>query len=69
AYLDARNSILIADHLLASATEPGHQLVLVTHDLQLAARCDVAVRFEEGHLVDVGDPAAVIDGYESSLRC
>ncbi|MFI5039195.1 MAG: energy-coupling factor ABC transporter ATP-binding protein, partial [Solirubrobacterales bacterium] len=48
AYLDARNSILIADHLLASATEPGHQLVLVTHDLQLAARCDVAVRFEEG---------------------
>lgn len=69
AYLDARNSILIADHLLASATEPGHQLVLVTHDLQLAARCDVAVRFEEGRLVDVGDPAAVIDGYESSLRC
>ena len=69
AFLDARNSILIADHLLASATEPGHQLVLVTHDLPLAARCDVAVRFEEGRLVDVGDPAAVIDGYEASLRC
>jgi biotin transport system ATP-binding protein len=69
AYLDARNSILIADHLLESAEDPGHQLVLVTHDLRLAARCDVAVRFEEGRLVDLGDPADVVHRYETSLRC
>jgi biotin transport system ATP-binding protein len=66
AYLDARNSALIADHLLAPA---GRQVVLVTHDLRLAARCDVAVRFDEGRLVDVDEPADVIDRYEASLRC
>jgi biotin transport system ATP-binding protein len=66
AYLDARNSALIADHLLASAER---QVVLVTHDLRLAARCDVAVRFDEGRLVDVDEPADVIDRYEASLRC
>lgn len=70
AYLDARNSIRIADHLLDdSAAETGRQLVLVTHDLRLAARCDVAVRFEAGRLIDVGDPADVVDRYEVSLRC
>jgi biotin transport system ATP-binding protein len=70
AYLDARNSIRIADHLLAdSAADAGRQLVLVTHDLRLAARCDVAVRFEDGRLIDVGDPADVVDRYEVSLRC
>jgi biotin transport system ATP-binding protein len=66
AYLDARNSALIAEHLLAPADR---QVVLVTHDLTLAARCDVAVRFDEGRLADVGDPADVIDRYETSLRC
>jgi biotin transport system ATP-binding protein len=66
AYLDARNSALIADHLLAPAER---QVVLVTHDLRLAARCDVAVRFDEGRLVDVDEPADVIDRYEASLRC
>ena len=70
AYLDARNSISIANHLLDdSAAEAGRQLVLVTHDLRLAARCDVAVRFDEGRLIDVGDPADVVDRYEVSLRC
>jgi biotin transport system ATP-binding protein len=66
AYLDARNSRLIADHLLADA---GHQLVLVTHDLRLAARCDVALRFDGGRLVDQGAPDLVIERYEQSLRC
>ncbi|MFF1879803.1 energy-coupling factor ABC transporter ATP-binding protein [Leifsonia sp. NPDC058230] len=70
AYLDARNSIRIADHLLSdAAAAAGRQLVLVTHDLRLAARCDVAVRFEDGRLIDVGEPAEVVDRYEVSLRC
>jgi biotin transport system ATP-binding protein len=66
AYLDGRNSRLIADHLFA---DTGRQLVLVTHDLRLAARCDVAVRFDDGRLVDQGSPDDVIDRYETSLRC
>jgi biotin transport system ATP-binding protein len=40
------------------------QLVLATHDLGLAARCDIALRFEDGRLVDQGDPAPVIARYE-----
>jgi len=94
AYLDARNSRLIAGHLLGdpnpgnghgtgtgtgagpgtgtatgTATEMTHRLVLVTHDLALAARCDVAVLFDGGHLIAVGVPADVIARYETSLRC
>ncbi|UFS58081.1 energy-coupling factor ABC transporter ATP-binding protein [Subtercola endophyticus] len=66
AYLDARNSRLIADHLLAPTDR---RLVLVTHDLALAARCDVAVLFEDGRLTGVGDPAAMAAQYETSLAC
>ena len=66
AYLDARNSRLIADHLL----EPSErQLVLVTHDLALAQRCEVAVLFEGGRLTGVGDPADIVARYEVSLAC
>ena len=74
AYLDARNSRLIAGHLLGEAS-PGstastaHRLVLVTHDLALAARCDVAVLFDDGRLVAAGAPGDVIDRYETSLQC
>lgn len=66
AYLDARNSRLIADHLLR---EGDRRLVLVTHDLALASRCDVAVLFDDGRLTAVGAPAVVIDRYEASLAC
>jgi biotin transport system ATP-binding protein len=66
AYLDARNSAAVAGHLLHP--EAGHQLVLVTHDLELAARCDTALLFDEGRVVAQGDPAEVIEAYRASLR-
>lgn len=66
AYLDARNARRVADHLFE---ETGHRLVLVTHDLALAARCDAAVLFDAGRIAAVGEPAAVIAEYETLLRC
>ncbi|WP_368498087.1 energy-coupling factor ABC transporter ATP-binding protein [Herbiconiux sp. A18JL235] len=65
AYLDARNSRAVARHLLSP--DAGHQLVLVTHDLELAARCDVAVLFDEGRVAVQGEPATVIAAYLGSL--
>ncbi|ANF31565.1 energy-coupling factor ABC transporter ATP-binding protein [Leifsonia xyli] len=65
-YLDARNARLVADHLLEDA---GHRLVLVTHDLALAARCDAAVLFARGRVEAVGRPADVIAEYETALAC
>jgi biotin transport system ATP-binding protein len=66
AYLDARNAGRVADHLFE---DTGHRLVLVSHDLALARRCDVAVLFAEGRLTAVGKPAAIIAEYEAKLRC
>lgn len=66
AFLDARNSRLITDQLFADADR---RLLLVTHDLALAARCDVALLFVDGRLDEVGDPAQVIDRYEATLSC
>jgi biotin transport system ATP-binding protein len=64
AFLDGRNSRLIGNLLL---DELPQQLVLVTHDLTLASRCDVALRFDEGRLVDSGDPTEVIARYELAI--
>lgn len=66
AYLDARNARLVGDHLLADA---GHHLVLATHDLALAQRCDIAVLFAEGRVRAVGSPVEIAAEYEESLRC
>jgi len=64
--LDARNSRLVASHLLEEA---GHRLVLVTHDLALAARCETAVLFSGGRVEAVGRPRDVIADYEAALAC
>ncbi|MBC7723773.1 MAG: ABC transporter ATP-binding protein [Burkholderiaceae bacterium] len=61
ALLDAANTRRIGNHLLDDLEQ---QLVLVTHDLRLAARCDVVLRFDEGRLVESGDPTSVIERYE-----
>jgi biotin transport system ATP-binding protein len=57
--LDLRNARRIGDLLLSQSA----QVVLVTHDLELAARCDVALLFDGGRLVGTGKPAELIDRY------
>jgi biotin transport system ATP-binding protein len=66
AYLDARNARRVAGHLFEDA---GHRLVLVTHDLALAARCETAVLFAEGRLAATGAPETVLSEYERRLAC
>ncbi|MEN2736582.1 ABC transporter ATP-binding protein [Microbacterium sp. X-17] len=64
AYLDARNARRVSDHLLEDAD---HRLVLVTHDLALAARCDTAVLFAGGTVATIGSPGDVVAAYERLL--
>ncbi len=59
--LDLGNARRIADLLLTGTG--AEQVVIVTHDLELAARCDVALRFAEGRLVEAAEPAVVVDRY------
>ncbi|MFJ4225328.1 energy-coupling factor ABC transporter ATP-binding protein [Microbacterium sp. NPDC089695] len=60
--LDLRNARRIGDLLLAQEA----QVVIVTHDLDLAARCDHAVFFEEGRLAVSGEPAEIVAAYRRS---
>ena len=57
--LDLRNARRIGDLLLAQPA----QLVVVTHDLDLAARCETAVLFDRGRVSACGDSASVIAAY------
>lgn len=57
--LDLRNARRIGDLLLSQEA----QVLIVTHDLELAARCDTAVLFDGGCVVDQGEPEAVIARY------
>lgn len=66
AFLDARNARLVADHLLA---DTGHRLLLVTHDLDLARRCERAVLFSDGEVVASGISTEVVDAYEEAVAC
>lgn len=61
--LDLRNSRKISDLLLALPS----QVVIVTHDLDLAARCDHAVLFDAGSLIAAGTPEDVVAEYRE--RC
>ncbi|MTE23623.1 energy-coupling factor ABC transporter ATP-binding protein [Microbacterium sp. ZXX196] len=61
--LDLHNARRIGDLLLSGAG--ARQVVLVTHDLDLAARCDVALRFDEGRLAAVGAPDEIIAAYRA----
>lgn len=65
AFLDGRNAALIAGHLFDDA---GHRLLLVTHDLDLARRCEIGVHVATGRVVAVGDAASVVDAYARTWR-
>jgi len=65
AYLDARNARHVADHLFA---DTGHRLVLVTHDLALARRCEAAVLIAGGRVQAAGEPDEVAARYDEVLR-
>jgi biotin transport system ATP-binding protein len=60
ALLDLINSRRVAEILL---TELEQQVVLVTHDLALAQKCDILLRFAGAKLIEVGEPSAVISAY------
>jgi biotin transport system ATP-binding protein len=60
ALLDLVNSRRIARALLSDLPQ---QIVLVTHDLELAAGCDIIVRFADAKIVQIGEPSAVISSY------
>jgi biotin transport system ATP-binding protein len=60
ALLDLVNSRRIARALLSDLPQ---QIVLVTHDLELANGCDILVRFADAKIVQIGEPSAVISSY------
>jgi biotin transport system ATP-binding protein len=61
--LDLANSRMIGDLLLSLE----QQLILVTHDLELAARCDRAVLIAGGRVAADGSPAEVVATYRASV--
>lgn len=61
--LDLRNSRLVADRLFAL----DQQLVLVTHDLELAARCDRALVVESGRVGFDGPAPAAVEHYRATV--
>jgi biotin transport system ATP-binding protein len=62
--LDLGNARQVGD-LLIEGTQA--QTVIVTHDLDLALRCDIALRFSDGRLHEVGDPAEVVRRYRAEF--
>lgn len=57
--LDETTGNDIIDLLFALKQERGMTLLLVTHDLDLAERCDRVVRLKAGHIVEERAPRAV----------
>ncbi|WP_205529149.1 energy-coupling factor ABC transporter ATP-binding protein [Microbacterium halotolerans] len=66
--LDLGNARHMGDLLIeGDARGPvADQIVIVTHDLDLAARCDIVLRFADGRLAEQGEPGTVIDRYRAA---
>lgn len=56
--LDATNGDTIVELLFALKRERNMTLVLVTHDLRLAARCDRTIQLNSGRIVAKGDASS-----------
>ena len=50
--LDSRTGALVIEQLFSAAEQVGAALVLITHDVSLAARCARILTIEDGRLVD-----------------
>jgi len=61
--LDDRTGAAIGELLLHLNAESGTTLVLVTHDMRFAARCDRVLRLSGGQLVENEPLAAVSDAH------
>lgn len=61
--LDLRNARRIGDLLLGLP----QQLVVATHDLDLALRCDRALLVDDGRVVADGRPAEIVAHYRASV--
>lgn len=61
--LDLRNSAIVAERLFGLA----QQLILVTHDLELARQCDRVLVIADGLVAFDGDPATAVDHYRNSV--
>lgn len=62
--LDLRNTRAVADRLFSLA----QQLVLVTHDLELAARCDRALVIDDARVAFDGAPDDAIAFYRRTVE-
>lgn len=49
--LDARMAATVMDSLVAAAHGTGKTLVVVTHDMSMAQKCDHELRMDRGRLV------------------
>ncbi|MFC5337179.1 energy-coupling factor ABC transporter ATP-binding protein [Leucobacter denitrificans] len=61
--LDLHNSMRIGDLLMSLA----QQVIVVTHDLELAARADRTLVVADGSIIFDGDPAEAIAHYRASV--
>lgn len=66
--LDGRHRRIVADRLLGGAGRGEFQLLLVTHDLELARACDEAVWIHDGRLRAHGPAEQVVGEYERFLE-